>query len=314
MKKFYQKIALFSMGLALIFLIVALIPIDKRLRYQNLENDCFNQGIWIHDRIFLNPRPIDIAFIGSSHTINGINDELIESNIQGQNLKVANLGYCRLGRNFSYSLVKDILKSKKPKWIIIEVREDEDRYSHPIFPYIADEKDVFLPYLLFNRDFINDYYHAFLYKLQLLQDAACKKDKYVPERKNNYGFASSQDTASSELLNEYKLKRSKPKPKLSQFQKNFYMVYPRRYLKKINTLVKEQHGFILFLYFPSYGSNLDKPLEYDTYKEYGEVLIPPKEIFNDQNNWYNENHLNKTGANALTNWLSEQINRMETGT
>jgi hypothetical protein len=38
------------------------------------------------------------------------------------------------------------------------------------------------------------------------------------------------------------------------------------------------------------------------------VLLPPKNIYENQENWYDDNHLNQTGAKELSLWLAEQIN------
>ena len=82
----------------------------------------------------------------------------------------------------------------------------------------------------------------------------------------------------------------------------------RIYLKKISKTCSDRNIDIYFLFLPSYGSYLDQPKEYHTYLKYGEVLIPPKEIFENQTNWYDENHLNQAGANELSVWIVEQIN------
>jgi len=46
-----------------------------------------------------------------------------------------------------------------------------------------------------------------------------------------------------------------------------------------------------------------------TYRKYGEVLIPPHEIFEDPDNWFDENHLNRAGASKLSAWVSGQIKK-----
>ena len=114
MKRLYKHIILFFLPVLLLIIIV---PVNKRQKYLGLENDCFNHAIWIYDRLYKNSKPVDIAFLGSSHTINGINDKLIEEELKRYNMTAANFGYCRLGRNLSYVLLKEIIKTKKPRYL-----------------------------------------------------------------------------------------------------------------------------------------------------------------------------------------------------
>jgi len=72
-----------------VILLVLIFPIDKRTRYTSLKDDCFNHGIWIHDRLFKNETPTDIIFLGTSHTVNAIDDKLIEDSLKGLNQPIS---------------------------------------------------------------------------------------------------------------------------------------------------------------------------------------------------------------------------------
>jgi hypothetical protein len=280
-----------------ILLVLVILPVNNRLKYQGLSDDCSNHGIWLHDRIHINETAIDIAFLGSSHTSNNINSQT-----------AVNLGYCRFGRNFSYALLKEILSAKSIKHLVLEVDENEDRYSHPIFPFIASSKDVMLPNPFFNRDIFADMWMHLAYKVELLQDEIYKHEKAVPICQSNYGFEASPDTASVVLLDETKLKRSKVKKPLSQFEQRFHGNFARVYLKKIAKICAENNIQITFLYLPSYGRACHGPSEYEEFNKYGKILITPNYILENKSNWFDENHLNQNGAKELSVWLSEQIN------
>ena len=118
MLKFTFKIAVFILVL---FITILQWPISKERMYKRLQNDCYGYAGWIYDRIYTNPNPVDIAFVGSSHTINGVDDKLINSKIQGK--QVTNFGYCRPGRNLDYLMVRDLIEKKHPELIILEMRE-----------------------------------------------------------------------------------------------------------------------------------------------------------------------------------------------
>lgn len=284
-----------------------MIPIDRRLKFLGLENDCFHHGIWIYDRLYNNEKPVQIAFLGSSGIINGINDELIEEQVGDPQVNIANFGYCRLGRNLQYTLAKDILNTKTIKKLIIEVREDEDRYSHPVFPFLAESQDILLSAPFFNRDIFSDIYHFYMYKLQLIQDVVYRKNVNTPIRHENFGYATSADTANIELLEQYAEKRRKREYKSNSLERNFYMKYPRAYLKKIYHLCRENNVELTFLFMHGFGSDLKRPKEFETYTNYGKLLIPPPDIFENTDFWYDESHFNQAGAAALSSWIAQQI-------
>lgn len=309
MKKFCLKLILVILPLLIAF---AFFPIERRNRYIGLKDDCFNHGIWIFDRLYQNEKAVDVAFIGSSHTVNGINDKLIEDSLKQFGAHVLNLGYCRLGRNLSYVFVKELIRTKKPKTIILEVMEDEDRYSHPIFPYIAGTADVFFPVLLFNRDMVVDMREAVIYKQTLIQEAVFSTNVSLPYSIEEFGFACSPDTASRGYLDEINQKKYIDKPPLSHFERDFYMKYPRCYLHKIVDICNRNSVNIYFLYLPGYGKHLPRPAEFVTYCNYGKVLIPPEKLFNTPAFWKDEEHLNQAGAATLSSWISvELLNEMK---
>jgi len=304
MKRLYLILLLFLLPLVLA---IYLIPVDRRQKFIQLKEDCSGHGIWFYDRVHHNPDPADIIFFGSSHTINSIMDERIERQQNGASVHAVNFGYCRYGMNIYYTLLKEVLKSKKPQILYLEVREDEDRYSHPVFPYIADANDIFLATPFYNRDLVRDYFDSFLYRLKLLKVQYFRKDSIVPYQTSDFGFMGSADTASKTFMEKVKMDLQKPKAVLSHFGRSFYMTYPRYYLNKLSELCRENNIRLRFLYIPQYGSREKDPLEMMTYRKYGEVLIPPRGIFEDPDNWGDENHLNRAGAGKFSAWVAGQV-------
>jgi hypothetical protein len=288
-------------------LLVYLVPVSGRQRFIQLKEDCAWHGIWFFDRVHSNKKSADIVFLGSSHTINGILDEHLEEQLNTPSLHVVNFGYCRYGENIYPVLLKEILKTKKLKLLFLEVREDENRYSHPIFPYVADAYDIFTATPFFNRDLVRDYFNSFLYRLELLKVQYFKPDSGVAIRTNDFGYMGSADTASRVYLEKVRQKHLLPRTKMSQMERDFYMSYPRFYLKKISELCIKNNIRLRFLYIPEFGSVQKEPLEVETYRKYGEVLMSPREIVEDPNDWADENHLNKAGATKLSDWLAGQI-------
>ncbi|MCF8368580.1 MAG: hypothetical protein K9G76_06020 [Bacteroidales bacterium] len=306
MKKLLINIVLFILP---IWIVVLLLPVNKRLLYLGLENDCSNHAKWIYDRLNNNTKPIDILFLGTSQTLNSINEKIIERELNPKVLHIANMGYCRPGRDLAYVLLKETLLTKNPKVVFIEVREDEGRYSHPIFPYLAKTSDVLMANKFFNRDYFTDVWTHFIYKLDIFQDQLYQSYDFVPINTQDFGHGTTSDTASLSYLEEIKTKRSIPGPQLSDIERNFYMRFSRHYLYKIDKFCRQHNIKLFFLYLPSYGIQTKIPNEYNTYVDYGEVIIPPFEIFNDPFNWYDEDHLNYSGSEKLSHWIAREIKR-----
>jgi hypothetical protein len=307
MKKFLLRLILFMLPLLVILLAL---PVNKRLFYRGLKENCMNQGIWIYDRINNNSKPVDIVFLGSSHTCNGISDSLIERLLAEKNLKVVNLGYCQLGNNLQYVLLKEAVKTKKIKILVFEVREEENRFGHPAFAYLADSKDVLSAAPLFNQQLFEDYYRHCYYKLEVIRKFLFGTLENEAIQTNDFGFSCSAEASSPDFLDDIKRRRSASKF-ISGLERDVKMRFARTYIAKIADVCHEQNIRMLFLYLPGYGSILDKPMEYDTYIKYGTVLIPPKEILDKKENWHDEDHLNYNGSRELSGWIAAQLQAMQ---
>lgn len=133
MRKFIIHTLLFLIPVAGVAIVLLFSPTDKKRAYHYLTNDCEGRGAWLYRRIFESKQPIDLAFLGSSHTINGINDTLINQELAKDQraMQTVNLGYCRLGRDLTYVLMQHVLAQKNTRNFIIEVLPDENPYSHP---------------------------------------------------------------------------------------------------------------------------------------------------------------------------------------
>lgn len=302
MKKILFRLIAFL--LPLLTLLYA-IPVSKRRLYAGLKETCDNRALWIYDRIWLNNTPADIVFLGTSHTMNGIDDRLMnEENQEGMTL--VNMGQCSFGLNLSYAYLQELIKNKKPRQIVLEVRNEEDRYTHPVFAYIADNKEVLTEPLLFNRDYISDNYRHIYYKLEIIRDGIFGEQQETDINADTYGCRAIDDTVAISTLEQAKQNYKQRKP-LSAFATWFYMSYPRAYYSKIAALCKANNIKLIFLYLPTYAEPYRKPDEYAFYKQYGAILMPPDSIFQNTSYWFDENHLNLAGANALSEWVQQQL-------
>ncbi|MCB0821061.1 MAG: hypothetical protein KDC09_00085 [Bacteroidales bacterium] len=304
MKKLQLHIALFLLPLVLL---IALLPVNQRLKYNGLWFDCLQQGDLVYNRLYQNPKPVDVLFLGTSHTINGIDDKRIENKLGKDSLHVLNLGYCRLGRNLHYVLLKEVLQQKKPKILVLEVREKENRYTHPVFPHMANTADVLFAEPLFNKDLVSDIFTHGAYKLELWQDELYGNHFTNENTITDYGQGEVHDTASADMLLQLKT-RNQSVPKTARMHNNwFYRYYPDSYLEKIARLCKANDIKLYFLYLPGFATPEQKPEENDSYEQWGTVLIPPNSLFENPDYWYDHEHLNKAGSAVLSDWIAAEL-------
>ena len=307
MKRFLKHISLFLLPILIGIIVLYLMPYNKEFGYSYRKNvDCNTS--WIYYRLFQNQTPIDIAFLGTSHTGCGINDSLLETLLLKQ-MNVVNLAYCTKGRNIQYPLIKDLVLTKKPRIVFLEVTEDEFASSHKDFSYIADLKDVFSPQLAYNPTILNDFYQAFNARFNYTKKQLKNELELEPLSSSlkNHSYIPFNFSASEQDMEKHKKKNSTKYKKYSSLTHNIKISSPKKYIKKIYEITQKEHITIIFLYLPSYGTALEKPLEYDFYKQYGDVWIPPNSIFLNPKNWVDSEHLNANGSHEIANWLSNQL-------
>lgn len=306
MKRFFLNIFIF---LTPAMVIILLVPVNARFRYEGLKNDCFNHGLWIYDRIHQNEKPVDLALLGTSLILNAADDEYIEQELQkdGYHLAVANFGYCRHGRNLSYILLKELVENKEPAMLLLEVRDNESRKGHPVFPYMARSLDVVGAWPFFNGKWLSDWWIHVVYKMEILQDQLFGEKDTVPVRTRDFRGATSGDTASFMLLEEAANRRMGNEKAAGPLDLFLHETYSRKYHHKIAGLCRKYGIQLIYLYLPVYGSRTFLPAELKTYETYGTVVIPPEKIFKDPSNWLDDSHLNASGARKYSAWLSDLI-------
>ena len=122
---------------------------------------------WAHQRM---REPIDYAFIGSSHTLRGVNDGCIEAAVRSSGespaVRVSNLGRNWLGRNLDYLMVKELLER--------QVTEKIPLGGHVLFPILATRDDISDPDNLGNLRLASDLQTAFKSRFDSLVASLCR--------------------------------------------------------------------------------------------------------------------------------------------
>ncbi len=310
MKEILLKILLFFVVFAFLAVLLFAIPYSSNFSRHFIKDDCYNHGAWIFDRITKNQTPIDVAFIGSSHTIHSFQEKKMEETLENK-YHLANLGYCRFGRNLEYLFVKELLEYKKPKLIIIEVHEDEPKNSHDIFPYLAQTKDLFVSPTFVNRDYISDVFKGASARLEQLKASYIFKQQYPEPDLNPYGYGESDRIATSEELDKNRLGWSKWfKRRNAPVIEEFQLKYPLAYLSKTIGLLNSRKIPFIFVYLPESGSKLAMPLRSAFYQKYGQILILPDSIISNPANWMDEMHFNNKGAEQTSDWMARKLREL----
>jgi hypothetical protein len=307
MKPILLKIALFFSLILIPVLTLFLAPYSEEFAYHFIKDDCYNHGAWIYDRIVKNPTPVNIAFIGSSHTIHAFQDKKIEE-ILGSDYRIANLGYCRYGRNLEYLLLRMLLENKTPGFVVLEVHEDEEKNSHDIFPYLANSRDLILTPTSINRDYFTDLFHGASARLEYFKSRYIFRKNYPETDFKLYGYGEADRIVPGIELKENREAWTKRLDrKQIQSIEDIQLKYPFAYLNKMVEMLKEKNISFLFIYLPESGSKLKSPKYARHYQNLAPLLIPPDSIFEDPTNWMDASHLNDKGSELLSVWMAEQI-------
>lgn len=295
-------------GAALLFLI----QVDKNFSYHFVKGECDNKAAWIYHRVFEQPENIDIVFSGASQTSCGVMDELIENEISattGQEIKVANLGYCRRGRDIQFVMLKDLFQQKKPKILVLEVAEDEPKKSHPVFPYLAESGDLWGSFVFFNQRYFLNIWKGIVVRFEYLKHRLFSdKSLNTSYQTGKSGYHPSDQIAEPEILQKNKAdwtnRFSKSK---SELIRKIELNYSKHYLEKIVELARQNNCEVVFLYLPESGSNLKYPLLKDYYQSFGKLIVLPDSILTNTQNWKDATHFNDSGAVKVSEFIVSEI-------
>ncbi len=300
MKRLSLHIILFLLP---VLLFILLFPQDKRQVYASLKDDCTSRAHWMYQRIYESSEPVDIAFMGSSRTINSLKEKVIRTELKGYHL--LNYAYCRYGRNLHYRLVKDLIDHKDIKALLLEVRLDENPYSHPVGPYFLESSDLATAYPFFNQNYFKDWSTAFQFRLQMMKEKLWRHEDSLINTNAKFGFFPNLTITEPAIYEREKGERRTKKKE--DFKRQLENVYPLHYLRRIASLCADHSVDLYFLYLPSYGVSDKEPHQAEFYKELGQLIVPPDSILENVDLWADPNHMNPTGADKMSQWLGREL-------
>jgi hypothetical protein len=313
MEKFLSRFFLFAVPLLACAIFLFLFPVDRKYAYDFIsKGGCQGRPPWIYQRVFEDTTRIDVAFIGTSHTLNSVNDALIEKTIfdsTGKNISCRNLAFCGFGRDFDYVVIKDLLKHKKVKAIVLEIREGEAQLGHTSFPFVASASDLFCAPKYFNRSYLPAIYKAFFFRVQYVRELFTHEDiKHKTEISTSvFGFNGIDATIDGNELDNLVVKsQTKEQQKIAVIEQELN-TYPLFYVNEIAALSKANHTALIFLYLPSYVSTIAQKEIVSKYSGIGTIILPEPEMLRDKTNWADAEHLNRRGSEIVSKRIASTL-------
>ncbi len=323
-KRFW--LVIFLSTLAFLAILVAL-PHQKYLRYQALEIGVYSKSKWIYERIHFDPANIDIAFIGTSHTLNGIDSEILSaklSQLADRTIVATNLAIPHYGRDMHLSLGRELLSKRRPKVLVIEIRESEVRDSHPATHYLADRGELLTAPLLVNMRYAGNlarlpYRQGHLFLKTMMPAAFGAQHRFKPQAyagthlnytmRSRTGVPRSQAKSQAELEALRAAADAKGQFKLARTNQLKTFLYYNANFTNLRRLVAESRAAgvqVLFLYLPNHGS-APKPVDWAMYESMAPIVYPDLQELYAGKVWFDLGHLNADGAVKLSNEIALKL-------
>ena len=319
---------LLIIGTALLFVMAtALLPLNSYQRYNQFTGTIYGNLGWMYERMHFDPTPIDVAVIGSSRTMLAISGPRLQADLaaRGVEANVVNFSIVGNGRNIEAMIVNELLATKKPKLIIVEAMERRYKYGHPAFAYAAPTHEILTQPLGLQNQPMNllylPYRNARLFMASLLPSNFDMPTQFDPAK---YRGSNPETTHSFMLIPGRWIEmeqRLSPGTLLSGARDNeARTTRPSRlpapianhlhgdeiaYTQRIVDAARAHGTKVAFVYIPYYSGPAAIG-ERDFYAARG--ARHEAGFLADQDAMYQGwAHLNRKGAEVMTDWLSERI-------
>jgi hypothetical protein len=312
MKKFLRNLLLISLPCVAGAVALLWMPLPRKWAYNYAAKDCRN-AVWIPHRLYEDPRPIDVAFLGSSRTFCAVDDGELDNLLSaaGAPVHVANLSLCRFGRDGQLAVLEDLLRTKSPQWIIIEVNEREPFSTHLSYPALAAPGQLAKPMSPLNRDYFKNMALGLQVRHRYVQERIFQNTIDTigdPQQQGFYHIHGFEHISEAQAA-EFNAQAKPPGTPGGTVKQRMAWEYKasEAFLGEMVARCKAAGAQVAFLYLPSYTNRAALPAEMELYKSLGAVWTPPMEIWNDPLWWRDVNHLNERGTSKLSLWLKQQL-------
>lgn len=321
MRRFFLHIALFALPFLGLGAYVLVNEPTREVAYNAVQKDC-RTGEWVYKRLYQSEVPVDVAFVGTSMTMCGINDRILEERLrkeQGLDVHIANLGICRTGVNLHWLLVRDLLEEKQPKLLFVEAPQRLTAVGHPHFPYLARHlSDVFGAPLAPNAHYFNDVADFAWFRWLNTRNGWLghyeRYSTFLEDERHSFMVVADDQVADPGLLAEKKAKQmaqteNPPEGLLTGIAYALDQYAPKVYMERMAQLAAENGTELVFLYTPKHGGATKLPREHAFFQKTAALELPPDSVFDRPDLFFDPDHLNQKGAARLTDWLMEVVEK-----
>lgn len=328
LRAFRKTMAILGIALGAAVVLSA-IPGEPYQRWKLLDGTIHANARWMYERIHFDPTPIDVVFVGPSRVGAGVNAPLLSRSLAAEGLpsNVVNFSLPEAGRNVNFLIVKELLKTKQPKLLVIGVVEKPSRKGHSTFKFLAPARMLVSPGYPTDLNYLSDlvylpYRQAELLAARVAPGVLGPTDTFDPAAYRG----PSVDTTGSIALPDGTVKDGEHPASMAELMRGVHKLeagtHPailprayadlefgdeRHYLREIVALARAHHVKVAFLFLPYYtGPSVMQ--EHDFYAQFGPIwnagfLADDASLFMDYG------HLTRDGAVRLTDWLVAPVSR-----
>ncbi len=310
MRQFLIRAGLFALLIITAVLFFILIHEPPRQQVWNdVRTDCAARGPWMYHRLHADTTPIDVAFIGTSYTMNTVADSAVQRLLSAgsPHVHVANLGYCRPGENLYPVIVRELLTRKRPRLIVVEVRLSPSQGSHPMYGHLATGADILHPPIYSYQSYFTDLLTATTMRFRLLREGLFSSPSGNDEPLGRFGHYGNPSTADAQLMAHHRTLRMRDTATVLNWNEQLNTRLSFAALREVADICSA-HGIALgLLYFRPYGHVQTVPKSADLLPTGVPVWTLPGHISQDPMNYYDHSHLNLRGSALLSVWLDSTI-------
>jgi hypothetical protein len=300
---------------------VLLLPENDYQRWQLQDAD--GSLRWIYERIHFDPKPIDIAIVGSSRAQLGLSAAAIEQVLaqQGKHANVVNFALPGAGRDIQWAILHELFKAKSPKVVVLGVDDQPYPFGHFLFKYVASAEAIAFPPSPFLHNYLHNLAYLPIRKLKLFganlfPDLFGLSKQFDPEHyaKNRTDYSTSFMAEGKLVDMEHPVSRAtllaeprEPVPRTLVARSLTLLNGGEDHLftEKIAREAKARGAQLVFVHLPMFDGP-QKVSDEDFLKQLGPVLnfgdlAPRDELFE---NW---SHLNHAGAMNASARLADAI-------
>ena len=311
--------------------LVCFLPTSSYQRWELTGEHWYNHLLWCFERIHFDPTPIDVAIVGTSKALFGIDPVRFEQKLSelGFPAHVANLAKMGAGRNVDWAIVQELLAARVPRLLIVGIEDQPYPWGHVAFKDLATARDLIAPPAPFLHDYAADL--APLPKRQVRLFAA----SYFPELfglHRDFDRRRYDDTAlpwnAEEWVDDLVTTNRKvvqPAEKLIAERKRLETPTTldrlflrccndgddKVYLRAIAELANAKGIPLLFVHTPMYQGRPTAE-EAGFVSQFGPLVdgAAIEDLRNDSSNYENWRHFNRIGAGRLTDRLATIVANM----